>query len=196
MNNDWRLSQLPSSLTFVSSSQASAFGHIRTADLARQHARQAILSMVRETGGQTASRPVFRDRPDLDMTVTEPEPIAALHAAAAIGHALRRIACEYARRAREDGLSWPDIGAALGLALAAGGGRSAAEAAYDQVTGEPGFRTRALAWVCPACRSTVLDRSPEAGHPEDCEEGHAKGCPRLAAAVTAWDAQQSEEDIR
>jgi hypothetical protein len=86
-----------------------------------------------------------------------------------------------------DGHSWPDIGAALGLAPAAGDGRSAAEAAYDQVTGEPGFRTRAFAWVCPACHGTVLDRGPEAGRPEDCEEGHAKGCPRLAAAVTAWE---------
>jgi hypothetical protein len=180
----------------VSNDRASASSRVRAADLARSHARQAILRTVRETGGQTVTRPVFRDRPELDMTVTDAEPIAALYAAAAVGHALRRITCEYVRRAREDGHSWPHIGAALGLAPAAGDGRSAAVAAYDQVTGKPGFRTPVFAWVCPACRSTVLDRGPEAGHPGDCEEGHAKGCPRLAAAVTAWDAQRSEEDIR
>ena len=61
------------------------------------------------------TRPVFRDRPELDMTLTDAEPIAALHAVAAVGHALRRITCDYVRRAREDGHSWPDIGAALGL---------------------------------------------------------------------------------
>jgi hypothetical protein len=180
----------------VSSIQTSTFSHIRAADLARQHTHQAVLSTVRDTGGQTVTRPVFRNRPGLDMTVSEPEPIAALQAAVAVGHALRRITCGYVRQAREDGHSWPDIGAALGLEGPAGGGRSAAEAAYDQVAGGPGFRARAFAWVCPACRSTVLDRGPEAGHPEDCEESHAKDCPRLAAAVTAWDAERSQEDIR
>jgi len=142
------------------------------------------------------TRPVFRDRPDLDMTVTGAEPIAALQASVAIGHALCRITSDYVRQAREDGHSWPDIGAALGLAHAAEHGRSAAEAAYDQVAGDPGFRARSFAWVCPACRGTVIDRGPEAGRPEDCEEGHAKDCPRLAAAVAAWDAQWSDEDIR
>ena len=175
-------------------SGTSAFDRIRVADIARQHARLAILSTVRETGGQTVTRPVFRDRPDLDMTLTEPEPIAGLQASAVVGHALRRITCEYVRRAREDGHSWPEIGAALGLDRASGDDLSAAEAAYDQVAGEPSFRSRAFAWTCPACHGTVIDRGPEAGRPQDCEEGHADGCPRLAAAITAWDASWNTED--
>ena len=180
----------------MSEIQASASHRTRSADIARQHARQAILSTVRETGGPTVTRPVIRDRPDLDMTVTDAEPIAALQASVAVGHALRRMACEYVRRAREDGHTWPDVAAALGLDGSAADGRPAAEAAYDQVAGQPGFRPRAFAWICPACLSTVVDRGPEAGRPEDCEEGHAKGCPRLAAAIAAWDAQWSDEDIR
>ena len=75
-----------------------------------------------------------------------------------------------------------------------GDGLSAAEAAYDQVAGEPSFRTRSFAWTCPACHGTVIDRGPEAGRPQDCEEGHADGCPRLAAAITAWDASWNTED--
>jgi hypothetical protein len=164
------------------------------ADIARQHARVAILSTVREIGGQTVTGPVFRDRPDLDMTLTEPEPVAGLQATAVVGHALRRITCEYVRRAREDGHSWPDIGAALGLEPSLEDGLSTAEAAFDQVAGEPGFGTHSFAWTCPACQSTVIDHGPEAGHPQDCEEGHADGCPRLAAAITAWDASWNTED--
>ena len=154
------------------------------------------MSTVRETGWPTVTRPVFRDRPDLDMAVTDAEPMAALRATTAIGHALRPITCEHARRAREDGHSWQDIGAALGLERMSKNGLPAAEAAYDQVAGEPGFRTRSFAWICPACRGTVIDRGPEAGRPEDCEEGHASGCPRLAAAVAAWDASWNAEDIQ
>ncbi len=180
----------------MSKTETLAFHRTRSADIARKHARQAILSTVRETGGPAMTRPVFRDRPDLDVTVTDAEPIAALQASVAVSHALRRMACEYVRRAREDGHSWPDVAAALGLDGSAGDGRSAAEAAYDQVAGQPGFRPRAFAWTCPACRSTVVDRGPEAGCPEDCEEGHVKGCQRLAAAIAAWDAQWSDEDIR
>jgi hypothetical protein len=178
----------------VSRPEASTFDRIRVAGIARQHTRVAILSTVRETGGQTVTRPVFRDRPGLGMPLTEPEPMAALQASAVVGHALRQITCEYVRRAREDGHSWPGIGAALGLDRASGDDLSAAEAAYDQVAGEPTFRTRSFAWTCPACHGTVIDRGPEAGHPQDCEEGHADRCPRLAAAITAWDASWNTGD--
>jgi hypothetical protein len=75
----------------VSNIRDSALNRIRAADLARQHARQAILGTVRETGGRTVTRPVFRDRLDLDMTLTDAEAIAALQASAAIAHALRNL---------------------------------------------------------------------------------------------------------
>ena len=85
-----------------------------------------LAAVARETpnwGGPTVTPPVLRDRPDLDMTVTDAEPIAALQASLAVGHALRRMACEYVRRAREDGRTWPDIAVALGLDSGAGDGR-------------------------------------------------------------------------
>ena len=100
------------------------------------------------------------------------------------------------RRAREYGHSWRDIGTALGLDGASGDGLSAAEAAYNQVAGEPAFRARSFAWVCPGCRATVIDRGPEAGRPEDCEEGHAEGCIRLAATVATWNAQWNAGDLQ
>ena len=142
------------------------------------------------------TRPVFRNRPDLDLAVTDAEPMAALRAATAIGQALRLISYEHVRQAREDGRSWREIGAALGLERHRGDGLSVAEAAYDQVAGEPSFRARSFAWTCPACRTTVIDRGPEAGRPEDCEQGHAQGCQRLAAAISAWDAQWNAEGLQ
>ena len=179
----------------MSDQSTSAPNPARLADIARQQVRHAILSIVPKIGGDLVTRPCFRDRPDLGMTVTDAEPMAALRATAAIGQALRPIAHEHARRAREDGHSWQDIGIALGLERTREDGLSAAEAAYDRMAGEPGFRARAFAWVCPVCRSTVIDRGPEAGHPEDCEEGHATGCPRLAADVAAWNASRDTDGI-
>jgi hypothetical protein len=178
----------------VSDHRASTPDRTRIAEIARHQVRRAILSTVRETGGRTVTRAAFRDRPDLDLAVTDAEPMAALRVASAIGQALRRINAEHVRRAREDGHCWRDIGAALGLEYARDDGLSVAEAAYDQVAGEPGFRARSFVWVCPACRGTVMDRGPEAGRPEDCEEGHAPGCERLATAMDAWDAQWNAED--
>jgi hypothetical protein len=179
----------------VSNTESSALHRVRVADIA-QHARQAILATVRETGGAAVTRPVFRGRPGLDAAFADAESMAALRASVAVGHALRRMTCEYVRRAREDGHSWPEVATALGLDHTAEDGRSPTEAAYDQVAGQPGFRARAFAWICPVCRATVIDRGPEAGRPEDCEEGHATSCPRLAAAITAWDAQWNEDDLR
>jgi hypothetical protein len=165
------------------------------ADLVRQQVRHAILSIVPKLGGHLLTRPWFRDRPDRGMTVSDAEPMAALQACAAIGQALRPITHEYVRRAREYGHSWPDIGIALGLQQTGGNGVSAAEAAYDRVAGEPGFGVRAFAWACPVCRGMVIDRGPEAGHPHDREEGHATGCPRLAADVAAWNAGEDADGI-
>jgi hypothetical protein len=180
----------------VSENRASAPDRARIAEIARHQVRRAILSTVRETGGHSVTRPAFSNRPDLDLAVSDAEPMAALRITAAIGQALRRISSEHVRRAREDGHCWRDIGAALGLEHARDDGLSIAEAAYDQVAGEPGFRARSFVWVCPACCGTVIDRGPEAGRPEDCEEGHAPGCERLATAIDAWDAQWNAEDLQ
>src|ERR1017187_3351764 len=164
------------------------------ADLARQWARRAVTAMVEASGGQTVTRPMFRGRPDLDSTVTDVEPMAGLQAATSLKHAVRRLALEYVRQAREANDSWHDIGVALGFGRSAESDMSVAGAAYDYAAGGPDAWSRSFPWVCPACQGTVIDFGPEAGTPEDQEQGHAADCPRLAAAAAAWNASWDTED--
>ena len=158
----------------------------KTRDLARQWARRAVLGMVREPGGRPLARPVFGGQPEHDLTVHEADAISGLEAATKLTSAVRRLILDYARHAREDGRSWREIGLAIGLGGLADAGGDLADAAYEDLAGTAAFGRSAFAWVCPACRSTVIDRSPQAGHLADCEDGHADGCPRLAAAMAAW----------
>jgi hypothetical protein len=156
--------------------------------------------MVREAGGCIIARPVFRDRPDLDMTVAEPEPLPGMQMARHVEHAAHRLAGDYVRQAREDGHTWPEIGAALNLAAdAERRSMSPAEAAYDYAAGDPGSEYarrygRSVTWSCPACRAVISDRGPQAGSPADTERGHTDGCERLAATQNAYDAEWDEPD--
>ena len=138
--------------------------------------RGAITILVKDDGGQVVTRPMFRDRPE-GGTVTEPEPLAGLRATAVLRHEIGMAAASCARYAREDGLAWAEIGAALHA--------SAAEAfcrfAEDLGSG------LTFAWTCPLCLRIVFDRGPEAGHPADAEPGHAEGCKRLAAAARDYE---------
>jgi hypothetical protein len=166
----------------------------KAADLARQWARRAVTAMAEASGGKTVTRPMFRGRPDLDSTVTDVEPLAGLQAATSLKHAARRLALECVRQAREAGHSWHAIGVALGFGHLAEADMSIAGAAYDYAAGGPDVWSRSFPWVCPVCQATVIDHGPEAGNPEDQEQGHAADCPRLAAAVTAWNASWDVED--
>jgi hypothetical protein len=135
---------------------------------------------------------VFPDRPDLNLKITGTNAMAGVQAAVALKHAARKLSLDYVRHAREDGHSWQDIGVALGFSEDPEAGISAAEAAYTYAAGTtPAWHS--FVWVCPQCRATIIDRGPEAGHPVDCEEGHADGCSRLAAAVTVWTASWDHE---
>jgi len=163
------------------------------ADLARQWAARAVLGIVRDSGGQVVERPVFRDRSDLDLKVTGADPMAGLRAATGLKQASRKLSLDYVRYVREDGHSWHDIGVALGFSDDTELGISAAEAAYDYAAGTAMSAWRSFAWVCQHCRATIIDHGPEAGHPADCEEGHADGCTRLAAAVAVWAALWDDE---
>ncbi len=169
----------------------------KLADAARQWMRRAVLDLVRQTGGRTVTRSIFRGRPDLDMTTSDAEPMAAIRVVRHLEHAAREFTRGYVRQAREDGHTWHEIGAALDLgASAADRGVSLAEAAYDDSAGDPQGEYarrngRTFAWTCPACRATVRDRGP-CGGPADDEQGHADGCPRLTEAIVAWEAQWEE----
>lgn len=160
----------------------------KAVELARRQVRQAVLEIIRATSGQMTTRPMFGNRPELDLTITDADPMVALRAATAFKFATRRLTMDYARQGRENGHDWQEIGTALGFDRLAESGISVADAAYDYATGNTALSGRSFAWVCPECRGTVIDRGPEAGSPADCEEGHASGCRRLATAIAAWDA--------
>jgi hypothetical protein len=176
----------------VANQASSGTTRSQIADLARQWATRAVLGIARESGGRVVNRPALPDRPDLNLKITGTNAMAGLQAAVALKHAVQKLSLGYVRYAREDGHSWRDIGIALGFSDDPEVGISAAEAAYNYAVGTtPAWRS--FAWVCPQCRATIIDRGPEAGHPADCEEGHADGCFRLAAAVTVWTASWDDE---
>jgi hypothetical protein len=102
-----------------------------------------------------------------------------------------RICRERAERARADGITWEQIGEALGLNLGSGGqsGHDLGVAAFEHFTGEPGrWSPASFRFRCAACGGHITDRGPRPGHPEDNEPGHAAGCVRLAADIAAWEA--------
>jgi hypothetical protein len=166
----------------------------RAARLALRQTERAVLEITRELGEDLVKRPVFRDRPDLDMTITDVESLLGLWITTRLKHAARLRSLDYIRYAREDGHSWQEIAEALGLDGSADSGVGAAAAAYEYATGGAQTGWSSFAWVCLTCHDTVLDRGPEADHPADSEPGHGDGCARLAAAVAAWDAGWGDED--
>ena len=192
-SSDWHASQLPSNIIVGTKLPNEGAATRPAGGLARQWARRAVLEIARDLGGQIAARPVFRDEPALGLGAADAEPLSGLAAAAQLKFALRRLTVEYARLAREKGHSWREIGVALGLKQMADMGMDAADVTYEHLAGAPSPWRPAFVWVCPTCRSTVLDHGPQAGHPADCEDGHADGCLRLAAAVTDWHAAWDED---
>jgi hypothetical protein len=71
---------------------------------------------------------------------------------------------DYVKAARQAGMSWHQIGAALNLTANTGNGGTIADAAFDFAAGDPGSyytRTygRSFPWICPACRGVVSDHA-------------------------------------
>lgn len=161
---------------------------------ARREAGNAVHRLVRAAGGGFAGRPLIRSDPD-SRQVPEPEPLAGIAAAVAVEREARRLCLESVRYAREDGLSWHAIGEALGFAdHPPRGMTSVAEHAFQQAV--PGHAAADyFVWTCPSCRQLVRDYGPELA-PHDAEQGHAEGCGRFAATVSAWDAQWDEGNER
>jgi len=153
---------------------------------ARTEVRAVIARLVQEAGAQMTARPVIRSEPDGPGT-PEPEPLAGITAAVAAERAARQCCLESVRYAREDGLGWEQVGAALGFTGQGAGSRAYAYACPGGSWGDW------LSWTCPACRAIVRDHGPEAGSPADAEQGHADGCARLAATIAARDARWEDE---
>ena len=169
----------------------------RQARDARDFARQAVHGLARELGAQATSRTMFRHDPD-SPAVRDYDPAPGMRAARAVELAARRMTRDYIKVARQDAMSWQQIGAALDLSADTDNGSTVADAAFDVTAGDPNThyaRTygRSLSWTCPVCLGLVIDRGP-CGGPADDEPGHEDGCERLAATVAAWETQWAEDE--
>jgi len=118
----------------------------------------------------------------------EPDPLEALAALQQLRGALAHAERDAARRARESGKSWAQIGDAT-VPDPAGSLYPAAEA-FGRVASDIG-NGPSFPWTCPSCGNLVTDYGPYSG-PHDGERGHSIGCERFAATVQAWDAQWRE----
>ena len=135
----------------------------------------------------------FQARHQVSLTVAAMggghDPLKALGALTQLRAAVTRAERDAARRAREDGRTWHDIGEALGFkGLSGFPWTSVAERAFLATASDLGSGP-VVAWECPVCGGMVTDRGPETGHPADAEEGHRGSCARLTATVKAWNAQ-------
>jgi hypothetical protein len=171
-------------------------GASAAARAAREEARRAAFALARDAGGQVITRPAV---PGAVPAVRDVDPLSGMRAARQLELSSRAVARGYIRDAREAGNSWHDIGTALGVVP--GGepdqaGETIAEAAYTYAAGRPDTHTpwqpRSFPWTCRSCEQVISDRGLCNG-PADDEHGHAEGCPRLAAAVAAWDAEWEAE---
>jgi hypothetical protein len=119
-------------------------------------------------------------------------PAAALRVSRQVELAARREVGVHIRRAREDGLSWHEIGGLVGFGpLAADADVSVASYAFDYTVG-PRSRARGSTRQCSRGSARragrmISDRGPVIMPAAD-EAGHADGCGRLAAAMAEWQA--------
>ncbi len=139
-----------------------------------------------------ARRQIQRAVTDMTAGVGDPcsavyDPLVALAALARLRAAVTHAERDAARRAREHGRTWQDIGEAYGFADRPGlGATPPGERAF--LAFAPDLGTGPVAtWTCPDCGGTVLDRGPGSGHPADAEQGHGPGCERLGRLVAAWE---------
>jgi hypothetical protein len=158
---------------------------------AREAARREAFRLALDAGAQTLSRPMFRG--EKEPTVRDVEPLAGARSARDLESAARGTAREYIRQAREAGHSWDQIGEALGLIPGADqDGATPADAAYTYAAGrsdtEAPWLPRSFGWTCRSCDQPIADRGLIQG-PADDEPGHARDCPRHAAAIAAWNAE-------
>jgi len=156
-------------------------------------ADSSVMRLAEAHGAEIRERPVW---PGSFSKTRYAEPLAGIRAAQTVRRSADRVAGDYVRHARVEGIGWREIGGALGLAEdGQRTGYDLAVVAYEQVTGEPDvFREVSFHYSCPACGQGISDRGPYESHPEDNERGHAEDCTRLAADVAAWQAQQDAED--
>lgn len=157
---------------------------------ARRLIRNAVLAMVRESGGQVTR--ISRGEPGAGWSEDAAGPLEGISAARHLELAAVQAFRDHARRAREDGLTWGAIGEAMGFAdHPPRGMTSVAEHAFQRAV-PVSSSVVYFVWTCPSCRQLVRDYGPELA-PHDAEQGHADGCGRFAATLAEWDRQWGDE---
>lgn len=160
-----------------------------TAPRYRPAADNAITVLLAAEGSTMTRRTLLGTTPGRDAEVTAPaDPLKGIRAVTGLTRELRDRLRDYVRYAREDGATWERTGQAMDLHPNPDRGITIAGAAFSSVAYDLG-RGLVFAWTCPQCRGAILDAGPDAGTPEDAEPGHAGNCPRLVAALEAWEAQ-------
>src|SRR5437667_4748344 len=102
----------------------------------------AVLRLAYMTGAQIVQAPLW---PGASFTEEQPEPGAGIRIALALERAARAGVRACIQRAREAGLSWEQVGEALGLAgTARARGSSIGEAAFEYAADRPAFRASQL----------------------------------------------------
>jgi len=147
----------------------------------------AVLHLARLTGAQTVDRPPW---PGASFTEQQAEPGDGIRATLALERSARAGVRVYVQRGREAGMTWAQVGEALGLAeIAAARGSGLGWAAFEYASDAAAYLPgtfRSFGWTCPDCGELVSDHGPGGGNPAEDEPGHAEGCQRLAAAVAEW----------
>lgn len=161
---------------------------------ARRAVRTAVVTMARTAGAGTEPWPVW---PGHSMTEQRPLAGDGLRFALMLESAATRLAREYVRNGRQEGLSWQQLGEILVPAIGISDeGDDLAHLAFawaaDAEHAQP-FATLSVTWTCPACLATIRDHGPYEADPRNTEAGHDEGCGRLAEAVAAYDAEWGDE---
>jgi hypothetical protein len=161
----------------------------RLTDVAHAATRATILDLL-ETMGAGA----MADRSGDPQLVTSRAILRGLRAVELAAHEQAR---QFCGDARAIGMSWQQIGDALGLAAeAAGQGVSTGEVAWAYATGAASVDLWSAglapcAWTCPGCQQVIEDRGPGgAAAPEYAEPGHLPACRSLAAAEASWESER------
>ncbi len=146
-------------------------------------AQTTVLRLAEAAGAGIRECPIM---PGSVITTRLAEPLAGIRAARLVERSALRMIRDYIRYARQEGVSWPAIGEAVGIGEHYG---ELASAAFQYAAGPATGLSRPLfAFRCGACELIVTDYGPYESHPEDNEHGHAPDCPRMTAVVAAWQA--------
>jgi hypothetical protein len=115
----------------------------------------AVLRLTYMTGAQMIEAPPW---PGASFTEEQPEPGAGIRIALALKRSARAGVRVFIQRAREAGMSWAQVGEALGVAeLARQRGSSLAEAAWENRRSDR--PTSAGSWACSGGPARIAARS-------------------------------------